>query len=277
MKEYLEALAEVKNTGELRTDRTGTGTMSLFGKQIVVNADPANFPLLTTKRMYTTAIVGELLWFLSGSTNINDLKKYGNITIWDEWADHNGDLGPIYGKQWRKWEPNHDDSATTIDQLGDVIAEIKCKPDSRHLIVSAWNVADLGDMKLLPCHVLFQFYVRDLICKHGDKPLLDLQLYQRSADIFLGVPFNISSYALLLNMIAQVVDMRPGRLITTYGDLHLYQNHLEPAFEQLSREPRKLPSLWLNPNIRDIDKFTTSDIRFCDYNPHGAIKAPVAV
>jgi thymidylate synthase len=293
MREYLEALSYVLHFGEERTDRTGTGTRGTFGKQIIVEAEKAYFPLVTTKKIFTKAMVGELLWFLSGSTNVNDLKKFGDISIWDEWADKDGELGPIYGRQWRKWTdfsgrfiiaPDNtlvfDEGGynyTPIDQIGSVIDEIKRKPDSRRLIVSAWNVADLGQTKLHPCHVMFQFYVRNLMRKHGDTQILDMHMYQRSADIFLGVPFNIASYALLLNMVAQCVGMKAGRLFTSYGDLHLYSNHVWQAKEQLSRKPTNPPVLWLNPAITDIDKFTMADISFHHYNPHPAIQADVAV
>lgn len=250
--------------GGQKSDRTGTGTLSVFGYQMRFNlAD--GFPLVTTKKCHIKSIIYELLWFLRGDTNIRFLKENG-VTIWDEWADENGDLGPVYGQQWRAWLAS---DGKTIDQITQVIEQIKQTPDSRRLIVSAWNVGDLVTMKLQPCHALFQFYVTD--------GRLSCQLYQRSADIFLGVPFNIASYALLTMMIAQVCKLQVGEFIHTFGDAHLYLNHLDQAKEQLSREPRALPSMHLNPAVTDIFDFKYEDFTLKDYQPYPAIKAPVAV
>lgn len=256
MKQYLDLLRHVRTEGVRKGDRTGTGTLSVFGAQMRFDlAD--GFPLVTTKKLHTRSIFHELLWFLRGETNIASLKAAG-VSIWDEWADEAGELGPIYGRQWRAW-PARDGG--TIDQLADLVARIKREPDSRRLIVSAWNVADLPEMALPPCHCLFQFYVAE--------GRLSCQLYQRSADLFLGVPFNIASYALLTAMIAQVSGLRPGKFVHTLGDAHLYLNHLEQADLQLSRTPRPLPRLQLNPAI--------DDIAIEGYDPHPAIKAEVAV
>jgi len=264
MRAYLDLLRHVLEHGTEKADRTGTGTRSVFGWQMRYDLG-AGFPLVTTKKLHIKSIVHELIWFLRGDTNIAYLKENG-VTIWDEWADANGDLGPVYGKQWRSWSgPN----GQAIDQIRRVIEEIRRNPDSRRLIVSAWNVADLPRMALQPCHALFQFYVAD--------GRLSCQLYQRSADIFLGVPFNIASYALLTHMIAQVTGLRPGDFVHTLGDAHLYSNHLEQAREQLSREPRPCPRLELNPDVRDVFEFRFEDVAIRGYQPHPAIRAPVAV
>jgi len=264
MHQYLELMQHVINRGYQKTDRTGTGTLSIFGYQMRFNlAD--GFPLVTTKKCHLKSIIHELLWFLQGDTNINYLRKQG-VTIWDEWADQNGDLGPIYGHQWRSWATS---DGHRIDQLKQVIEQIKNTPDSRRILVSSWNVGDLHKMKLPPCHAFFQFYVAD--------NRLSCQLYQRSADIFLGVPFNIASYALLTLMMAQVCNLKPGDFVHTFGDAHLYLNHLEQAHEQLKRDPRSLPSMKLNPNIREILDFRYEDFILENYDPHPAIKAPVAV
>jgi len=264
MRQYLELLQHVLDHGEEKSDRTGTGTLSVFGWQMRFNlAD--GFPLVTTKKLHTKSIVRELLWFLRGDTNIAYLKEHG-VGIWDEWADANGDLGPVYGKQWRAWEVAE---RPAVDQIAGVIDEIKRNPDSRRLIVSAWNVADLPRMALQPCHALFQFHVA--------RGRLSCQLYQRSADIFLGVPFNIASYALLTHMIAQVCGLQVGDFVHTLGDAHLYKNHLDQAREQLARAPLPLPKLTLNPAIRAIDEFRYEDIVIEGYQSHAAIKAPIAV
>lgn len=250
--------------GRPKPDRTGTGTLSVFGYQMRIDLS-RGFPLLTTKKVHFKSVVYELLWFLRGETNIRYLKEHG-VSIWDEWADEQGELGPIYGKQWRSWTAPE---GRTIDQLSQVIREIRETPYSRRMVVSAWNVADLPKMALAPCHVLFQFYVQD--------GKLSCQLYQRSADVFLGVPFNIASYALLTHMIAQVCDLEPGEFIHTFGDVHLYSNHLDQARLQLGREPRPLPTLRLNPSVRSLFDFTYDDIVLENYDPHPAIRAPVAV
>lgn len=266
MKTYHDLLRRVLNTGRPRADRTGTGTLSLFGAQARFNlAD--GFPLLTTKRVHLKSVIHELLWFLRGETNVRPLRENG-VTIWDEWAAESGDLGPVYGAQWRSW-PAPD--GRTIDQLAEVIGQIRRNPESRRLVVSAWNVADLPRMALAPCHCLFQFHV-DM-----DDRTLSCHLYQRSADLFLGVPFNIASYSLLTMMVAQVCGLRPGEFIHTFGDLHIYQNHLEQVMEQLSREPRPLPVMTINPAVKDIDGFRYEDFTLTGYDPHPAIKAPVAV
>ena len=264
MRAYLDLLRHVLEHGTEKADRTGTGTRSVFGWQMRYDLG-AGFPLVTTKKLHIKSIVHELIWFLRGDTNIAYLKENG-VTIWDEWADANGDLGPVYGKQWRSWSGP---DGQAIDQIRRVIEEIRRNPDSRRLIVSAWNVADLPRMALPPCHALFQFYVAD--------GRLSCQLYQRSADIFLGVPFNIASYALLTHMIAQVTGLRPGDFVHTLGDAHLYSNHLEQAREQLSREPRPCPRLELNPDVRDVFEFRFEDVAIRGYQPHPAIRAPVAV
>jgi thymidylate synthase len=301
MLQYHQLLRLVLSEGKFKSDRTGTGTYSLFGAQARFPlAD--GFPLLTTKKLHLRSIIHELLWFLRGERNIRYLQE-NKVTIWDEWADESGDLGPVYGKQWRHWTKSSrprkspDPAATQptlfdlgeytdgrsvtpigprlrksshgIDQIAKIIEEIKSNPDSRRLIVSAWNVADVDSMALPPCHTLFQFYVSE-----GE---LSCQLYQRSADLFLGVPFNIASYALLTMMVAQVCGLKPGDFVHTFGDLHLYANHLAQAKEQLSRQPRPLPTMKLNPKVKDIDKFRFEDFELVGYDPHPAIKAPIAV
>jgi thymidylate synthase len=306
VRQYHDLLRLVLEKGRSRTDRTGTGTLSVFGAQtrFDLRSEGPGFPLLTTKKLHIRSIIYELLWFLRGERNVRYLQQ-NRVTIWDEWADKTtGDLGPVYGKQWRNWVTSSksrqsDDSSATqqtlfdigeltgsatgitpmgprlrrsthgIDQIAKVIHEIKTNPDSRRLIVSAWNVADIDSMALPPCHCLFQFYVRD-----GE---LSCQLYQRSADLFLGVPFNIASYSLLTIMIAQVADLRPGEFIHTFGDLHLYKNHVDQAKVQLSREPRPLPRMKLNPAVKNIDHFKFEDFELLDYHPHPSIKAEIAV
>ncbi|HET7301238.1 MAG TPA: thymidylate synthase [Oleiagrimonas sp.] len=264
MRTYLDLLQHVLEHGTPKSDRTGTGTLSVFGYQMRFDlAD--GFPLVTTKKLHLKSIVHELLWFLRGDTNIAYLKEHG-VSIWDEWADAEGNLGPVYGHQWRSW-PDSDGNA--IDQISWVVDEIRRNPDSRRLVVSAWNVGELPKMALMPCHALFQFYVAD--------GKLSCQLYQRSGDIFLGVPFNIASYALLTQMMAQVCGLEPGTFVHTLGDAHLYSNHVEQAREQLTRQPRALPVLKLNPEVRSIFDFRYEDIAFEGYQPHPAIKAPVAV
>jgi len=264
MKIYHDLLRELLDSGLRKDDRTGTGTYSLFGRQLRFDLQ-AGFPLLTTKRVHFKSIVYELLWFLRGDQNVRWLQERG-VTIWDEWADADGNLGPVYGVQWRSW-PRPDGSA--VDQIADVIAQIKRNPDSRRLVVSAWNPVDIPQMKLPPCHALFQFYV--------GQGRLSCQMYQRSADVFLGVPFNIASYALLTHMIAQVTGLQVGELVLTFGDVHLYANHVEQARTQLAREPRPLPSLRLNPAIECIDDFTFDDIELVGYDPWPSIAAPIAV
>lgn len=264
MQQYLDLLARVRREGARKTDRTGTGTLSVFGHQMRFNL-AEGFPLVTTKKLHTKSIIHELLWFLAGDTNIAYLKRNG-VSIWDEWADETGELGPVYGKQWRSW-PGID--GRSIDQIAEVVATLKSDPDSRRMVVSAWNPADLPDMALAPCHCLFQFYVAD--------GKLSCQLYQRSADIFLGVPFNIASYALLTQMMAQVTGHKLGDFVHTLGDAHLYLNHLEQAEEQLSRTPRPLPVMKLDPNVTDIFSFRFEHFSLEGYDPHPHIKAPVAV
>ncbi len=264
MKVYLDLMRHVLEHGHKKEDRTGTGTLSVFGHQMRFDLS-AGFPLLTTKKVHLKSIIHELLWFLQGSTNIKYLKDNG-VSIWDEWADANGNLGPVYGYQWRNW-PKPDGGH--IDQISQVVEMIKKNPDSRRLIVSAWNVADVDQMKLPPCHAFFQFYVAD--------GKLSCQLYQRSADIFLGVPFNIASYALLTMMVAQVCGLKLGDFVHTLGDAHLYLNHLDQTREQLSRETRHLPVMRINPDVKDIFGFKFEDFTLEDYDPHPAIKAPVAV
>lgn len=264
MRQYLDLLAHILESGAEKSDRTGTGTNSVFGYQMRFDLREG-FPLLTTKKLHTKSIIYELLWFLQGDTNIKYLQDNG-VRIWNEWADENGDLGPIYGKQWVRWEGKE---GNTINQIEQAVNLIKHNPDSRRIIVNAWNVADLPDMRLSPCHALFQFYVAN--------GRLSCQLYQRSADVFLGVPFNIASYALLTQMMAQVCDLEPGDFIHTFGDVHLYSNHIEQAKLQLTREPRPLPRLEINPEVKDIFAFKFEDFILHDYNPHPHIKAEVAV
>ena len=264
MKQYLDLLQYILDNGIEKNDRTGVGTRSVFGYQMRFDLQNG-FPLVTTKKLHLRSIIYELLWFIHGDTNIKFLHD-NNVSIWDEWADENGDLGPIYGKQWRRWEGK---DGKVIDQLSWVINEIINNPNSRRLIVSAWNVAEISEMKLPPCHVLFQFYVAN--------NKLSCQLYQRSADVFLGVPFNIASYALLTHMIAQVTGLQVGEFIHTFGDVHLYLNHIQQAKLQLSREPFALPQLKLNPNVKNIDDFKFEDIEILNYQAHPSIKADVAV
>ncbi len=271
MKQYLALLEDVLTNGVERTDRTGTGTIGVFGRQARF-ALRDGFPCLTTKKLHLRSIIYELLWFLSGSTNVHYLQKNG-VTIWDEWADADGELGPIYGCQWRKWS---DGKGGSIDQIANLIRGLKENPWGRRHIVSAWNVAQIGMMALPPCHCLFQFYVSP--AQESDKPhRLSLQLYQRSCDLFLGVPFNIASYALLLMMVAQVCGYEAHEFIHTYGDLHLYRNHLEQARLQLTREPRSLPTMHINPNVKDIEAFRYEDFSLENYDPHPHIKAPISV
>ena len=264
MQQYLDLMRHVRDNGMLKQDRTGTGTRSVFGYQMRFDLRQG-FPLLTTKKLHLKSIIHELLWFLSGSTNIAYLKENG-VSIWDEWADPNGELGPVYGFQWRSW-PTPD--GQQIDQITQLISDIRNNPDSRRLIVSAWNVANIGEMALPPCHCLFQFYVAD-----GH---LSCQLYQRSADIFLGVPFNIASYALLTMMIAQICDLKAGEFIHTLGDAHLYSNHMTQVDKQLARVPGPLPQMWINPDVRDIFAFTYDDFELRNYQAQPHISAPVAV
>ncbi len=264
MKQYLQLLNRILTEGVKKDDRTGTGTLSVFGNQMRFDLSDG-FPLLTTKKLHLKSIIYELLWFLRGDTNIKYLKDHG-VSIWDEWADANGELGPVYGHQWRSWP---DYNGGTIDQISAVIDQIKHHPESRRMIVSAWNVAEVPQMALPPCHCLFQFYVAN--------GKLSLQLYQRSADTFLGVPFNIASYALLLMMVAQITGLKPGEFIHTTGDTHLYLNHIEQAKLQLSREPRPLPTMRLNPDVKDIFSFKYEDFQLENYNPWPHIKAEVSV
>ena len=264
MRQYLDLLNHVLEHGDKKEDRTGTGTISVFGYQMRFDLSE-KFPLLTTKKVHLKSVIHELLWFLKGSTNIGYLKENG-VSIWDEWADENGDLGPVYGSQWRSWQTS---DGTTIDQISNLIENIKNNPDSRRLIVSAWNVGEVDKMKLPPCHCFFQFYVAN------DK--LSCQLYQRSADIFLGVPFNIASYALLTLMIAQVTNLAPGEFVHTLGDAHIYSNHIEQVKQQLSRDAKDLPTMKINPHVKDIFSFKYDDFEILNYDPHPLIKAPVAV
>lgn len=264
MRQYLDLVQHILDHGTKKADRTGTGTISVFGHQMRFDLQQG-FPALTTKKLHLRSIIHELLWFLSGNTNIRYLQENG-VTIWDEWADENGDLGPVYGSQWRSW-PTPD--GRHIDQIKTVVDQIQHNPDSRRIIVSAWNVGEIDNMALPPCHAFFQFYVAD-----GQ---LSCQLYQRSADVFLGVPFNVASYALLTMMMAQVTGLKPGEFIHTLGDAHLYLNHLEQAHTQLSRETRNLPTMKINSEIASLFDFTFDDFELCDYNPHPPIKAPVAV
>ena len=264
MRQYLQLLDHVLKTGVRKSDRTGTGTRSVFGHQMRFDL-AEGFPLVTTKKLHVRSIIYELLWVLRGDTNVRYLQENG-VTIWDEWADAEGELGPVYGKQWRSWQAA---GGGAIDQMQEVVEEIKSNPDSRRLIVSAWNVGDVPHMALPPCHLLFQFYVAD--------GRLSCQLYQRSADVFLGVPFNIASYALLTQMVAQATDLAPGEFVHTLGDAHLYENHLEQAELQLSRQPRTLPTMRLNPAVKDLFAFRFEDFTLEAYDPHPHIKAPVAV
>ena len=264
MQAYLDLLTHIKENGTFKSDRTGTGTSSVFGYQMRFNLEEG-FPLVTTKKTHLKSIIYELLWFLKGETNIQYLTE-NNVSIWNEWADENGDLGPVYGKQWRSWEGAN---GVVIDQIKEAIHTLKTNPDSRRIIVSAWNVADLPKMALMPCHAFFQFYVAD--------GKLSCQLYQRSADVFLGVPFNIASYALLTMMIAQVCDLGLGDFVWTGGDTHLYSNHMEQVELQLSRTPRALPTMKINPNVKDILDFQYEDFTLEGYDPYPGIKAPVAV
>ena len=264
MRQYLDLMQHVLEHGAPKTDRTGTGTLSIFGAQLRFDL-AAGFPLLTTKKVHLKSIIHELLWFLKGDTNIKYLRDTG-VTIWDEWADAEGNLGPVYGYQWRSW-PAAD--GRHIDQISQVLEQLRKNPDSRRLIVSAWNVGDLDRMALMPCHAFFQFYVAN--------GRLSCQMYQRSADLFLGVPFNIASYALLTLMVAQACELKPGEFIHTFGDTHLYRNHLEQAREQLNRTPRRLPVMRLNPQVKSLFDFKYEDFTLEGYDPHPAIKAPVAV
>jgi len=264
MQQYLDLLQHIIDKGASKTDRTGTGTTSWFGYQFRFDLSKG-FPMVTTKKLHLKSIIYELLWFLRGDTNVAWLKEHG-VSIWNEWADENGELGPVYGKQWRRWEGA---DGKIYDQLSDVIRQIKSNPDSRRMIVSAWNVAELPQMALMPCHALFQFYVAD--------GKLSCQLYQRSADVFLGVPFNIASYALLTMMIAQVCDLEPGDFVHSFGDVHLYNNHIEQAKLQLTRKPFPLPVMKLNPSVKNIFDFNFEDFTLENYQHHEAIKAPVAV
>jgi thymidylate synthase len=271
MKQYLELLRHVTTDGIQKNDRTGTGTQSCFGYQMRFDLSKG-FPMVSTKQLHLKSIIYELLWFLKGETNIGYLKEHG-VRIWDEWADERGELGPIYGKQWRSWGTA---DGKHIDQISDLIHQLKTNPDSRRLIVSAWNVAELPEMALMPCHVLFQFYTSPPE-NTGGRRRLSCQLYQRSADVFLGVPFNIASYALLTLMIAQVTDMEPGEFIHSFGDVHLYNNHLEQATLQLTRSPNPLPQMKLNPDVKNIFDFRFEDFSLENYQPHPPIKARVAV
>lgn len=264
MQQYLDLVKHIIETGTDKSDRTGTGTRSVFGYQMRFDLSKG-FPLVTTKKTHLKSIIYELLWFLQGDTNIGYLKEH-NVKIWDEWADENGDLGPVYGKQWRSWAGA---DGVEVDQVKDLIHQIKNNPDSRRMIISAWNVAELPKMKLMPCHCLFQFYVAN--------GKLSCQLYQRSADVFLGVPFNIASYALLTMMIAQVCGLEPGEFVHSFGDVHLYSNHFEQAHLQLTRTPFPLPTMKINPEVKDIFSFKFEDFELINYQSHPAIKAPVAV
>jgi thymidylate synthase len=262
--QYLDLLREVLERGARKADRTGTGTLSLFGRQLRFSLEPG-FPLLTTKKLHLKSIIYELLWFLRGDTNVRWLQQHG-VSIWDEWADENGELGPVYGYQWRHWRTP---GGGEIDQIANVIDSLRKSPDSRRHIVSAWNPADVERMALPPCHALFQFYVAS--------GRLSCQMYQRSADLFLGVPFNIASYALLTRMVAQVIGLAPGEFVLTLGDAHLYLNHTDQAREQLARAPHKFPRMRLNPQVRELSEFRFEDFALEDYEPHPAIRAPIAV
>ena len=270
MEQYLQLLQKIIDTGVDKNDRTGTGTRSLFGHQMRFDLQDG-FPLVTTKKLHLKSIIYELLWFLKGDTNVEYLQKHG-VKIWDEWADENGNLGPVYGKQWRSWEGAN---GKTVDQVSELIQQLKTNPDSRRLIISAWNVTDLPEMKLMPCHCLFQFYTSPT-AKDGRRKL-SCQLYQRSADVFLGVPFNIASYALLTMMIAQVCDMDLGEFVHSFGDVHLYKNHFEQAELQLTRKPFPLPQMKLNPEVKNIFDFKFEDFELVNYQSYSSIKAPVAV
>ena len=270
MQQYLDLLQHILDKGVDKTDRTGTGTRSVFGYQMRFDLKEG-FPLVTTKKVHLKSIIYELLWFLKGETNIAYLKDHG-VSIWNEWANENGELGPVYGKQWRSWEGKQ---GKVVDQVTDLVSQIKKNPDSRRLIISAWNVADLPEMALMPCHALFQFYVS--LSPNGGRSSLSCQLYQRSADVFLGVPFNIASYALLTMMIAQVCDLEPGDFVHTFGDVHIYNNHMEQVKLQLSRQPLPLPAMKLNPAVKSIFDFNFEDFSLENYQSHPAIKAPVAV
>lgn len=273
MKQYLDLMQHVLDNGVQKHDRTGTGTISVFGYQMRFDLRDG-FPMVTTKKLHLRSIIHELIWFLSGETNINYLKENG-VRIWDEWADEDGNLGPVYGSQWRSWPAT---DGRHIDQISDVVAAIQSNPDSRRLIVSAWNVAEIENMALPPCHAFFQFYVSPADLGKGEsKGTLSCQLYQRSADIFLGVPFNIASYALLTMMIAQVCDLTPGDFIHTLGDAHLYNNHIEQTKLQLSRQPKSLPTMKINPDVKNIFGFKYDDFTLEDYDPHPHIKGEVAV
>jgi len=263
MKQYLDLLQYILDHGAVKDDRTGTGTLSVFGYQTRFNLQEG-FPLLTTKKLHTKSIIYELLWFLMGDTNVKYLQEHG-VRIWDEWADENGELGPVYGRQWRAWQAD----GRTIDQISRLIQQIKTNPSSRRLIVSAWNVGEIEKMALPPCHALFQFYVVN--------DMLSCQLYQRSADVFLGVPFNIASYALLTMMVAQVCDLRPGEFVHTFGDVHLYRNHIDQARQQLTRQPYPLPELKINPAVKSIFEFQFEDFQLLNYRAHPHIKAEVSV
>lgn len=264
MEQYHQLLRHILETGVAKSDRTGTGTLSVFGYQMRFDLQQG-FPLVTTKRVHLKSIVYELLWFLNGDTNTRYLKEHG-VSIWDEWADEHGDLGPVYGKQWRRWETK---DGKVIDQVDAVIRQLKTNPDSRRMIISAWNVGELEEMALMPCHTMFQFYVAN--------GKLSCQLYQRSADVFLGVPFNIASYALLTMMMAQVCDLQPGTFVHTFGDAHIYSNHMEQVTLQLSRNPYPLPEMKINPSVKNILDFTYQDFNLENYQYHPSIKAPVAV
>jgi thymidylate synthase len=277
MQQYLDLLRHILDKGAQKHDRTGTGTISCFGYQMRFDLQKG-FPLVTTKKVHTKSIIHELLWFLKGETNTKYLKA-NNVSIWDEWADENGELGPVYGKQWRSWEGK---DGKVVDQISDLVKQIESNPDSRRLIVSAWNVTDLPEMALMPCHTLFQFYTSPPAPLHGvergeKKRRLSCQLYQRSADVFLGVPFNIASYALLTMMIAQVCDLEMGEFVHTFGDVHIYNNHIEQVNLQLSRTPYPLPAMKLNPAVKNIFDFKFDDFTLENYQSHPAIKAPVAV
>ena len=264
MQQYLDLIRRILDEGEAKQDRTGTGTLSVFGHQMRFDLSEG-FPMVTTKKLHLKSIIYELLWFLKGDTNIKYLQENG-VRIWNEWADDNGDLGPVYGKQWRKWESK---DGEIIDQIDNAIKSIKDNPDSRRIIVSAWNVGELKEMALMPCHAFFQFHVAN--------GKLNCQLYQRSADVFLGVPFNIASYALLTHMIAQICHLKPGTFVHTIGDAHLYNNHLEQAKLQITRQPKKLPTLKLNDKVSNIDEFDYDDITIIDYQHHPHISAPISI